>query len=214
MELTEYPTASLPNPPEPLQPGETAATKIWHYKHSNAARFGNVKACNSNFKYDYQIQEVLDWQQKNLNVTPTQLHRHNTKSNYWKMGVTLVPKHGAESSKNRALSKKPKGRRLLPNLLEPGQPRASKKRRKLWWYAQCDTCQRTYHWNCLTDLNACSHTARQDAENSEDWHCLVCTDLTQAEKVTIIIYAEEKEMIDVKPGSNKDSEGEPTSLNT
>jgi hypothetical protein len=47
------------------------------------------------------------------------------------MGVTLVPEHRAESSKNRALSKKPKGRRLLPNLLEPGQPRASRKRRKL-----------------------------------------------------------------------------------
>jgi hypothetical protein len=42
--------------------------------------------------------------------------------------VTLAPEHGAESSKNRALSKKPKGRRLLPNLLEPGQPRASRKR--------------------------------------------------------------------------------------
>ena len=50
-ELTENPTASLPNSPEPLQPGETAATKIWHYKHSNAALFGNVKACNTIFKY-------------------------------------------------------------------------------------------------------------------------------------------------------------------
>jgi len=47
------------------------------------------------------------------------------------MGVTLVPKHGAKSSKNRALLKKPKGRRLLPNLLEPSQPRAPRKRRKL-----------------------------------------------------------------------------------
>jgi hypothetical protein len=34
---------------------------------------------------------------------------------------------------------------------------------------QCDACQRTYHWKCLTDLNACSH-ARQAAENSEGWH--------------------------------------------
>jgi len=82
LELTENPTASLSNSPEPLQPSETAATKIWHYKHNNAALIGNVKACNSNFKYDYQIQEVLDWQQKNLNVTPTQLHKCNTKSNY------------------------------------------------------------------------------------------------------------------------------------
>ena len=49
---------------------------------------------------------------------------------------------------------------------------------------QCDMCQRTYHWICLTDLNACSQTARQDAENSEDWHCPACTDLTQAEKDT------------------------------
>jgi len=46
------------------------------------------------------------------------------------MGVTLVPEHRAESSKNRALSKKPYGRRLLPTLLEPGQPRAFRKRRK------------------------------------------------------------------------------------
>ena len=49
---------------------------------------------------------------------------------------------------------------------------------------QCDTCQRTYHWKCLTDLNACSHTARQSAEMSEDWHCPACTDLTQVEKDT------------------------------
>ena len=59
---------------------------------------------------------------------------------------------------------------------------------------QCDTCQRTYHRNCLTDLNACSLTARQDAEISEDWHCPACTDLTQAEKDTQKSYTEEKEM--------------------
>ena len=53
-ELTENPTASLPNSPEPLQPGDdNAATKIWHYKHSTAALFGNVKACNTILKYDY-----------------------------------------------------------------------------------------------------------------------------------------------------------------
>ena len=74
MELTENPTASLSNSPEPLQPSETAATKIWHYKHNNAALIGNVKACNTIFKYDYQIQEVLDWQQiskpkRNTNAT-------------------------------------------------------------------------------------------------------------------------------------------------
>ena len=62
---------------------------------------------------------------------------------------------------------------------------------------QCDTCQRTYHWNCLADLNACSYTARQDAENSEDWHCPACNDLTQAEKDTRKSYAEEIEMIKV-----------------
>ena len=68
------PLPSLPNSPEPLQPGETAATKIWNYKHNNAALFGNVKACNTIFKYDYQIQKVLDWQQiskpkRNTNAT-------------------------------------------------------------------------------------------------------------------------------------------------
>jgi hypothetical protein len=47
----------------------------------------------------------------------------------------------------------------------------------------------------LTDLNACSHTARQDAENSEDWHCPACNDLNQVEKDTRKSYAEEKEMI-------------------
>jgi hypothetical protein len=62
---------------------------------------------------------------------------------------------------------------------------------------QCDTCQRTYHWKCLTDLNACSHTARQAAENSEDWHCPACTDPTQANKDTRKSYAEEKDMIKV-----------------
>jgi len=46
MELTENPTASLPDSPEPLQPGDNVATKTWHYKHSTAALFGNVKACN------------------------------------------------------------------------------------------------------------------------------------------------------------------------
>ena len=40
------PLPSLPNSPEPLQPGETAATTTWHYKYNNAALFGNVKACN------------------------------------------------------------------------------------------------------------------------------------------------------------------------
>ena len=50
-ELTENPTASLPNSPEPLQPGDNAATEIWHYKQSTAALFGNVKACNTIFKY-------------------------------------------------------------------------------------------------------------------------------------------------------------------
>ena len=81
MEVTVNPTASLPNFPEPLQPGETAVTKLWHYKHNNAALLGNVKACNTNFRYDYQIQEVLDWQQiSKPNVTPTLLHRRNTKS--------------------------------------------------------------------------------------------------------------------------------------
>ena len=39
MELTGNPTASLPNYPEPLQPGDNAATKIWHYKHSTATLF-------------------------------------------------------------------------------------------------------------------------------------------------------------------------------
>ena len=73
-ELTENPTASLPNSPEPLQPGEAAATKLWHYKHNNTALFGNVKACNTTFKYDYQFKEVLDWQQiskpkRNTNAT-------------------------------------------------------------------------------------------------------------------------------------------------
>jgi len=43
------------------------------------------------------------------------------------MGVTLVPEHRAESNKNRALPKKPKGRQLL----QLGLPRASRKRRKL-----------------------------------------------------------------------------------
>ena len=63
--------------------------------------------------------------------------------------------------------------------------------------SRCDTCQRTYHWTCLNDLNACSHTARQAAEISEDWHCPACTDLTQADKDTIKSYAEEKEMMKV-----------------
>ena len=74
LELTENPTASLPNSPEPLQPGDNAATIIWHYKHSTAALIGNVKACNTIFRYDYQIQEVLDWQRiskpkRNTNAT-------------------------------------------------------------------------------------------------------------------------------------------------
>jgi len=51
MELTGNPTASLPNSSEPLQPGDNAATNIWHYKYSTAALFGNVKACNTIFKY-------------------------------------------------------------------------------------------------------------------------------------------------------------------
>jgi hypothetical protein len=54
MELTKNPTAfPLPNSPEPLQPGDNAATEIWHYKQSTAALFGNVKACNTILKYDY-----------------------------------------------------------------------------------------------------------------------------------------------------------------
>jgi hypothetical protein len=38
---------------------------------------------------------------------------------------------------------------------------------------------------------------RQNAEDSEDWHCPACTDLTQAEKDTRKSYPEEKEMIKV-----------------
>jgi hypothetical protein len=52
-ELTDNPTSSQPNSLEPLQPGETVATKIWHYKHNNVAPFGNGKACNTIFKYVY-----------------------------------------------------------------------------------------------------------------------------------------------------------------
>jgi hypothetical protein len=111
------------------------------------------------------------------------------------MGATHVPEHGAESSKIRALSKKFKGRRLLPNLLSPVSREHPKREENYDDMPQCDTCQHTYHWKCLTDLDACSHTARQATENSENWHCPACTDLTQAEKDTRISFAEEKEMI-------------------
>ena len=73
LELTENPIASLPNSSEPLQPGETAATKICII-NITMQLFGNVKACNTILKYDYQIQEVLDWQRiskpkRNTNAT-------------------------------------------------------------------------------------------------------------------------------------------------
>jgi hypothetical protein len=103
------------------------ATTTWHYKYNNAALFGNVKACNTVFKYDYQIQEVLNWQQ--ISKPKRNTNQHNFTGAI--KPVTLVLKHGAESSKNRALSKRPKIRRLLPNLLEPSQSRASRKRRIL-----------------------------------------------------------------------------------
>ena len=113
------------------------------------------------------------------------------------MSVTLVPKHGAKNSKSRALFKKPKVDdccQICWSLVNQEHPEREENYDDM---PQCDTCQRTYHWNCLTDLSACSHTARQDVENSEDWHCPACTDLTQAEKDTRKSYAEEKEMMKV-----------------
>jgi hypothetical protein len=113
------------------------------------------------------------------------------------MSVTLVPKHGAKNSKSRALFKKPKVDDCCQICWSLVSREHSEREENYDDMPQCDTCQRTYHWNCLTDLNACSHTARQDAENSEDWHCPACNDLTQAEKDTRKSYAEEKEMIKV-----------------
>ena len=124
------------------------------------ALLGNVKACNTIFKRDSnpggvklaankqhkfdtnttsQAQYELnnDWLLLNnghypcVKVYIEGLTHHWQANAFMYMPQHLVPKHGAGSSKNRALSKKPKVRRLLPNLLEPSQPIASKKKEKL-----------------------------------------------------------------------------------
>ena len=133
---------------------------------------------------------MLDWQQKsNLNVTPTQLHRRNTKS---KFNLLLLEKgrypcsraRGWTQQKQKPFSRSQKVDDCCQICWSPVSREHPEREENYDDMPQCDTCQRTYHCNCLTDLNACSHTARQDAENSEDWHCPACTDLTQAEKDT------------------------------
>jgi len=52
----------------------------------------NVKACNTTFKYDYQVQEVLDWQQvskpkRNTNATlqaQCKIQLHLSLLKYWR----------------------------------------------------------------------------------------------------------------------------------
>jgi len=84
------------------------------------------------------------------------------------MGVTLVREHRAESSKNRALFKIQKVDDCCQICWSPVSQEHPEREENYDDMPQCDTCQRTYHWKCLTDLNARSHIERQAAENSED----------------------------------------------
>jgi len=196
------PTDPLPTSSEPLQPGETAATKVWRYKHSNAA-LGNVKACNTIFKYDYQIQEVLDWQQiskpkRNTNATSQAQYKIQLQPvTIEKWALPLFQSTGLRAAKTEPFPRSQNVEDCCQICWSPVSQEHPNREENYDDMPQCDTCQRTYHWNCLTDLNACSHTARQGAENSEDWHCPACTDQTQAENDTRKSYAEEKEIIKV-----------------
>ena len=175
------------------------ATKIWYYKHHNTALSGNVKACYSIFKYDYQIQEVLDWQQiskpkRNTNATSQTQYKIQlqpvTTLEEW--ALPLFQSTGLKAAKTEPFPRSQKVDDCCQICWSPvsrGQPEREENYDDM---PQCDTCQRTYHWKCLTDLNTCLHTARQAADISEDWHCPACTDLTQAEKDTRKSYAEEK----------------------
>ena len=168
MELTKSPAASLPNSPEPLQPGDNVTTKLWHYKHSTAALFCNVKACNTIFKY--ALQEVLDWQQiskpkRNTNTTSqTQYKIQLQPVTIEKWALPLFQSTGLKAAKTEPFSRSQKVDDCCQICWSPVSREHPKREKNYDDMPQCDMCQRTYHWKCLTDLNVCSHTARQDAE--------------------------------------------------
>ena len=60
---------------------------------------------------------------------------------------------------------------------------------------QCDTCQRTYHWQCLVDLHLCTANDRRSMECSQHWHCPACVHISQTEKQQRRALAEQDEML-------------------
>ena len=159
---------------------------MWHYKHSTAALFGNVKACNTIFKYDYQIQKVLDWQQiskpkRNTNATSQAQYKIQLQPvTIEKWALPLFQSTGLKAAKTEPFPRSQKVDDCCQICWSPVSQEHPEREENYDDMPQCDTCQRTYHWKCLTDLRTCPHTARQAAENSEDWHCPACTDLTQS----------------------------------
>jgi hypothetical protein len=141
----------------------------------------------------FSIQKVLDWQQKSkpkCNTNATSQAQYKIQPEKW--ALPLFQSMGLKAAKTEPFPSSQKVDDCCQICWSPVSQEHPEREETYDDMPQCDTCQRTYHWNCLTaDLNACSHTARQDAKNSEGWHCPACTDLTQAEKDTRKSYAEE-----------------------
>ncbi len=47
---------------------------------------------------------------------------------------------------------------------------------------QCNTCHRTYHWQCLLDLGCCTDAQRDGIIANDDWACPACSHLTPTPK--------------------------------
>eukprot|EP00983_Pelagomonas_calceolata_P049765 1141658-Pelagomonas_calceolata.AAC.1 len=61
-----------------------------------------------------------------------------------------------------------------------------------------DTCYRTYHWDCLIDVKACSRKDRALSKPNEHWDCPACASLSDSQKAERINFSEGCEMIYVE----------------
>jgi hypothetical protein len=62
----------------------------------------------------------------------------------------------------------------------------------------CDTCHRTYHWDCLIDVKACSQNEREMDKPNEHWDCPACASLSDSQKAQRLSFSEDCKMIYVE----------------
>jgi len=47
---------------------------------------------------------------------------------------------------------------------------------------QCNTCHRTYHWQCLMDLGCYTDAQRDGIMANDDWACPACSHLSPTQR--------------------------------